>query len=482
MGRVKVNDSVWAVAVESTPETLPGTPTWYNLEVNQPNAFGPTTTTIPRAPITPDRNMRKGGVSDRDVDTGFETDLTGDMFELFIEGFMWKAFSGPATFVPTAATASGFTVAAGGDLVENTLVYTRGFVETANNGLFAVESGSTTTNIAITGLTAEASPPAKVKLEVCGFQGTTGDIEIDSNGDLITTTLDLTTLSLSVGQIIKIGGGTAGTQFATSANNTYGRIKSIAANLIELEHTHTTLAEDDGAGKTIQLLFGRFLNNSSTTAKTYTFENTLVGLGSSNETEYEYTKGNYANQFTLSLPSSEKATVAWEFIGLGWDSPSTTRKSEAENAIDPAKTAAFYTSTDMVRLRVAQTDDTGITTDFKNLTLTVNNDINREKVVGTLGAKYITEQLFNVSFEAEALFTSKELVTEITNNATLTADFVVKNGDGGIAFDIPSLYLGNGQRSFATGETVSINLTGTAFKDDTLGTSLGISLFPYLPD
>lgn len=54
-------------------------------------------------------------------------------------------------------------------------------------------------------------PPANVELDVTGVQGASGDIEIDANGDLTSTILDFTTLNLTPGQMIFIGGD-SGTQ------------------------------------------------------------------------------------------------------------------------------------------------------------------------------------------------------------------------------------------------------------------------------
>jgi len=57
-------------------------------------------------------------------------------------------------------------------------------------------------------------------------------------------------------------------------------------------------------------------------------------------------------------------------------------------------------------------------------------------------------------------------------------DWIVRNDDGAIAVDVPSMTLGNGQRSFPVNETVTAQLTGQAFIDPTFGTSIGVSLFP----
>ena len=61
-------------------------------------------------------------------------------------------------------------------------------------------------------------------------------------------------------------------------------------------------------------------------------------------------------------------------------------------------------------------------------------------------------------------------------------DFILRNNDGAFAIDIPSMTLGGGNRDFPVNETVTINTTGQAYQDDALGTSIGISIFPFLPE
>ncbi|TGV23899.1 hypothetical protein EN811_31160, partial [bacterium M00.F.Ca.ET.168.01.1.1] len=85
------------------------------------------------------------------------------------------------------------------------------------------------------GITDEAAPAAAARMKVVGFQGSSGDITATSTG-IGSTTLDFTTLGLTVGQWIKIGGIAAGEQFATAALNTFARITAIAANALTLDN------------------------------------------------------------------------------------------------------------------------------------------------------------------------------------------------------------------------------------------------------
>jgi hypothetical protein len=60
-------------------------------------------------------------------------------------------------------------------------------------------------------------------------------------------------------------------------------------------------------------------------------------------------------------------------------------------------------------------------------------------------------------------------------------DWILSNDDGAIAYDIPSMDLGNGGRTYPVNASVQAALTGTAFEDATLGTSFSASTFPTVP-
>jgi hypothetical protein len=107
--------------------------------------------------------------------------------------------------------------------------------------------------------------------------------------------------------------------------------------------------------------------------------------------------------------------------------------------------------------------------------------VSAEKVLGTLGAVFMNVGSLAVTSSMEVLFTSDQIVSAIRNNATLTLDVAVKNDDGAVVFDIPSLTLGNGSKDFSANETVRLTVDGTAFGDDVLNTSMGVTSMAYVP-
>lgn len=323
-------------------------------------------------------------------------------------------------------------------------------------------------------------------VEIAGYRGAVGDIQINAGGNLISTVLDFTTLDIMPQQMVWVGGEATLNRFATAANYGWARVVSVAANLIELDKRSATFVVDAGAAKEIDLYFGRFVRNVAVDDADYLerftqFELSFPDLGGVGIDNYEYALGNLANEVTFDLPLADKAVMNVSYIGTDTESPTSVRKTNAATPRDPVKTTAFNTSADIARLRVTEVDEAGLTTDFKSLQITLGNNVSPEKVLGVLGARFMNAGIFTVDLEGQLLFTSGDVTSAIRENRTVTMDFLIRNDNGGIGVDIASMTLGGGDREFPVNETVLVNITGQAFQDPDLGSSIGITLFPYLP-
>lgn len=498
MSRVATNAVSLSYAKEASLGVLPGTPQWKQIEPNTINVFGSTIATVVRNPISKDRQRKKGTITDLDSAVETPADLTMEHGLDFFSNFLFAAWTSVAVWGPyetnTVADVDGsaesFGVSAGGALTAGTLVYARGFTNAANNGLHEVDAGSDATNIVVTtDLTTEASPPAAARVEVCGVRTATGDLDVTVSGTsvtLTTTTLDMTTLGLTAGQVIYIGGEAAANKFVTAGNVGYLRIVSIAANSMVCDKSSGSWATEANTTQDVDIYFGRFLRNvavddSDFLEESFQFEATWTDLEAVGTDAYEYAKGNYCNQLTLNLPLADKATCEFGFVGTDTEPPTTTRASQAANAITPIAVEAFNTTADIARLRITQTNETTLTTYFKSITLTINNNVTPEKVLASLGAAFMNIGNFDVNIEAQVIFTDKDIPSAIRNNTTLTMDFSLENNDGGFFFDFPSITIGGGDKELPENESVLINVPATAFEDTTLGYSMSISHFPFVP-
>jgi len=479
------NETVISYSVEQSPGVLAGSPTFKSLEVNDISTLGATITTTPRNPIANTRGPRKGSPTDLDSSVELPADLTIDSFLDFSQGFMYSSWYSQAKFDPTAVTSTGYTVGSGGNLDAGTLIYARNFQNLENNGLKVVGSASTSTEIKTTGLVAESSPPAGAMVEVAGFQGASGDLQINASGDLTSTALDFTTLGIIVGQKIYIGGNETATQFAGTNNKGLARVRVVEANKLTLDHRDQDYTTDTGAGKTIQIFIGSFIRDQPVQdpkflRETYTFEAAYAGLGAaSNENWYEYAKGNYANTFTFSNPGQALCTLTMGFVGLDTAVPTQTQVSATRKV--PTRTSAFNTSSDYTRIRVNKADETGLTSYFDSLEIAINNNVNARKVLGTLGAAFVNIGSLEVTGTADVIFTDTGVIEAVRNNCTVSLNYGVRNQDGALDFSIPSMTLGGADKSFPRNESITLSITGNAFTDTFFGYVFGITYFPYMP-
>lgn len=530
MGQVLTNDTALIYARESSLGVLPGSPDWKELEPNSLGEFGASITTVARNPISKLRQRRKGTVVDLDAANEYDGDLTLDSLVDFIEAFLFaNAVNGDLTFRGGNAesSTSGYVIAAattaqaaklqytsGGPI---SLVYAAGYVLDANNGLkpLAADVAGTDTKIQVAGL-ADETAPTNAEVSVAGIRAEAGDLALavssgvgtlSSGNNSASNNIDFTTLGLTIGQRIHVGGMTSANRFGSTAggsNDSFGsaRIVTIAAAAITLDKMDATLTASDGTDTgssgtnvAVDLLFGRFIRNVARDNSDYAlishhFEQSYPNLF---ETEpptpvaspngYEYVVGAVASEWTWNLPLTNKSDSTFAFIGTNAEEPvnDAARKSGASSARSPLFTEAFNTSLDFFRLRLEDVDESGLSTDFKSLTVAITNNVTAEKVLALLGARYINVGNFELDVTGEALFTNADVPTRIRNNTTVSMDWLLKNNDGAIAVDVPSATIGSDGKTYPVNETVRIQLSVAAHVDPIFNTSIGVSLFPVFP-
>lgn len=494
MSRVLTNFSGFAFATEETVGNLPVAPSWRTLEPNTVGKATAETTTVARKPISLNRQRRKGVVTDRDSAWEAELDITSEHLLATLPPTMYSVWIGPRYYPVTGVTATGYTVAANGDLAENILIVPTGFRTLANNSpesFKVVGAGSIATEIKTAGLTAEVIPgdgSQNALVEVAGFRGAAGTLRIDANGDLISVAgVDFTALRLQVGQFLGIGNPDDAThRFATAANSGYVRITSVAAAKIIFDKALTTFVVDAGAAKTIDLFFGRWMRNVAVGATDYDeqsmcMETQLTDLGGVGTPKFVYGRGCLVNEMTLNFPGQAKATMSMSLVGTDTDDPDTVRETNASTPMAPIQVAAFSTASDFSRLRVTEIDETGVTSDLKDMTLTFGNNVSPEKTLNNLGARYMNAGTFDVMGELNAILTDSAVMEAVRDNRLMTMEVGILNSDGGFIMDFPSVTLGNGVLDFQPDQSVNIPLRIDAVQDTTFGYTMSVSRFPYAP-
>lgn len=402
----------------------------------------------------------------------------------------WKASTRQAftTATETILSAGGFNMISpfAGVPVQGTLLYARGFTNEANNGLKVVGPSSTKqiSYVTDTGMVAESGND-DTSVFVCGFQATAGDLHIDADGNLTSTILNFNTLGIEPHSAIFIGGLAPATRFATEQDYGLCRVVSVSEHKIELDKRPNLFIADKGTGKTIHIYTGWFIRDVAVDDYTFkqhffSFETTYPGVNDNGTDGYEYAVGNTINTMEMSLPLSDKSEITVSTFGLDVLPITATKQAWTRNRA--LFQEAFSTPNDFIRLRLERSDGYGLSTLFKEFTLTLNNNAGGENVLGKLGPAFTNYGNFDVSTSFQCVFTNPEVTKMIRNNCTVTVDFCLVNNDGAFWFDIPSMTLGGGDKDFTTNEKVKINLTSNAFGDPYPGYTLGVTYFPYLPN
>lgn len=522
MSRSGVNNFGLRFGIETALGVKPTTG-WRLLEPNNPSAFGESITTTERRPLSPDRGRKKGTVVNAESSVEYEGDMTVDAFTDFAEGFIFaqyanKGFDFKSTgdlLPPPVLSSSTWTIAAlsalmGGKMINpaggtSMIVYAKGYTDPANNGLHNISTDAAETDVILTTdstLVAE-TPGTNASLQLAGMRFAIADLALTVTGSTATLVsaadvANWATHGLFVGQYIHLGSDDdAGVRQNGMGDGTdiygYARITSISGATLNLDKLDVNLASDPANSTLTDVLYGRFLRNVPVTAssddnefleRSYAFEGAYADLGGLGTPEYEYALGNFANELVINLPLNDKSTATWGFIGTRTEDITASRATGVVDAVSPLRTVAFNTASGIAAIT---TDVVSAASDvcFKSLTLTLKNNISRENCLGVLGASFINSGLFEVNLEGQMLFTNKDIVNAIKNNTTVTFGATMKNEDGALIFDIPSLAFGDGQREFPVDASILVNISGLAYNDPT-GTipdvSIGISLFAKVPE
>ena len=512
MGRVTTNNTELSFAPETElgkVPVAPGTP-WTLTEPNDITAIGAEITTTPRNPISPTRQRRKGAVTDLDSTLEFEHDTTYGLLEEFVPPFAFaQRTNDDLTKTITAVSGTAVTVSdfptTGGRVGQNALYHVEGLPTVGNNGLKVRNNTAVTaTSVALAGLTAEPSIPARAnpKIRYAGQRvsgATVGAVDTDKGTTSITTLTGADTWGLTVGQMIAITQQNVQSNASTAWQNVlYGRVLTISATEITLDKASlvsdlSTPVRPTGA---VDILFGGLVRNLPATSseyleRSYTFEAVWNNLetpntpGAARADGYEYSKGNYCNSIAISLPGQALSTCTVGFVGTDTEPPKAAREQNATTKLPAPRTAAVNTTSDIARLRIDNIDGTGLTTDFDSLTLTINNNVTPEKVLAQLGGKFVNLGNFEVDLETDVIFSSSGVISAVRNNKDTSMDFILLGEQGAICFDMPKMTLGLSGRNLPRDESVTLSTTGASFGDDRFnpphGTSLHVSFIPFVP-
>lgn len=499
---VSSNISGLSIAEETSLRTLPVTPIWYALEPNTFADFGGTFTTVARETINATRQRLFGTQTDLSVKGGFNIDMTQRNLTRLLQGFFFAdALEKPATqpfngaqIVMTAVTATQYQAAAGlGVFLAGALIAAKGYGVSINNGLKHVTvsaAGALTVDAGST--SAEAAPPAAAQLETVGYRGAAGDLKLSIVGSniLITSTaLDFTTLGLTVGEWIYVGGDNAINRWITAGQTGYGRIGAIAAHTLTLDFTSWAPVADADAGglQKVDLYFGKVIRNAPDPTlvkrRTYQLERSLGNDGTG--IQGEYLVGATPNTFNLNFGTAAKLTADLEYVGMDITTVSGATGLKAGTRVGLLGEAAFNTTHNVFLSRLYVVDPTTLNPPslyafLSALKLEINNGVVPNKAIGVLGGFDESVGDFSVGGTATAYFATIAAVAAIRANSPVGLMLILAQQNAGFIFDIPLLSLGGGGNKITKDRPIDVDLSTNAAKAPQ-GYTLLANFFEFLP-
>lgn len=500
MGKAKSEASSIRLGSEAAWGVAPGAGAWTQTGVNPGGItdWYSKNTYVERDPLSPYASREKGDLVGRTVEPKLTHDLVKDWIDLHA-GPIFRSVAkhgggtGQSLYRPTAAVDGGvgadsFTVPANGAITAGRLIKTRGFANSANNGVFVVDAGSgaVAINVPTGTLVAEAVPPANVTLEVVGVQAAAADITINAAGHLTSTALNFTTLGLNVGQGLIIGGAAAANQFA-SIGQQRAWIKSIAANLIELEDRSWVVgAADAGVGKTIRLGFSRFFRNVPIVGHADYLEQFLhgeleeLGPGTANAAIYTLASGLGVKTFEIDAPLEAKIVTTVSYVGKDIPDPvlAANRPAGPSTAFTPLAVALIDTASDTRKVRLLNASNgSELAVDINSWKLTFENNITPLKTQGDIAAKELIYGKFEPSLTMQAYFSDWEQAKALNDNRDLRWDAYHANHQVGLWWRMPYCALRGGARSYPANSVVTIDMLVPGFRDPLTNVVASLSVF-----
>lgn len=508
VGLSYAEESCYGVLPDVTPDSgAEDGGVWYPLDPNEYSDFGAEIQMTARNPINASRQRRKGVVTDLDASGGFQQDLTHSNLTRLMQGFFFadthervgnKPLNGQtantAGVVDFVATGSKINVEAGKGTkyAVGMLLKSSGFVNSQNNHnvmkITAIATDELTVDVTLVNETYSVG-----KLEVVGFEYTSGDLGIDLTANVLTltSTAGFASQEYQVGEWIFIGGDAAGEKFTLGGSGEnapgYARIEAVAANTLTLKEPTFTPLTDAGAGKTIRIYTGVYLRNENTPSliktRSYQIERTLGN--DANGVQSEVLVGSIPNEFTLNIPSADKITCDLSFIGKDNQVRTGTQglKPGDRTATLPIEDA-YNTSSNVYqqRLFVHGTAPTPVSL-FAYVTsasVTINNNATGRKAIGQLGSFAVSIGDFEVSGELEVYFATVDAITAVKNNSDVGYNVILANDNAGIVYDIPLLSLGGGRVTVQKDEPIMLPLEKQAAENSN-GYTMSATYFSYLP-
>ena len=452
---------------ESVPGTINSNPVFNTILTSVIPSLGPKIETKVSDLITPNRNVVDVTITGQSAEGQYSTSFMMYRMDGLLEEALMNTFTSKTTIANTASNVTGvvaaddkFTFTTGGAafLVGN-IVQTSGFSNSANNGVFLVATKAagyiTVTDLAGSAVTLvdDGAPAYNAMVKVVGYKCGSDDIDATTSG-LTSTSLDFTTLGLSVGERIKIGGSASGTKFTTSANNDFVRISAIAAHAMTFDVLPSGWDDEVSSGsKTLQLFFGDFLRNGTTNL--YSTYREIYNDHS--PVDYKYVSGCMADQLSFSVKQNEAIKCSFNLVGR--DTTLSTSQFSGESTYNHPYIKELNGGNNVAKLLE---NNSAITTPnyMVGLDLAIKNNIQQIVPVGFTTSQGELLGSFDVSGTLNTYFGSNTYFQKLINNDASSLNLQAADRIAGVYFiEIPRLKYTSGTDSVGgLNQSVQLNL------------------------
>ncbi|HVH39231.1 MAG TPA: hypothetical protein VM764_04330 [Gemmatimonadaceae bacterium] len=466
-------------AYASTPGTAPTTD-WQQILVNPSGTqnFHSEQVEVVANPQDPSMVKQLGEQVGENAAPTLVVDWSKDVAYLFGRGFLRSAPKYPwsqAPLRPTAFTTSAITVSGAETLPAGTIIKVTGAANAGNNGVFTLESGSnaTTLNVPASSFTAETvSPAGSVLVEVVGFEFSSGDLNINSDGDLTTSSQDVTVFDLVPGHRVYFRASDDTGSFPDASLTEglhYATIEAApTTNLLQLKHRTFSAAAVSGTGRTVRLYFGACFRNVPFGHADYIREPAwwleLVdpSVGAADADVYSYATSSVLNSLSLSLGVETKIEATLSFMARKIDgyNESADRLAGASSAYRPLQTALYHTMcASMLAFRVVKvSDETEVIGEVNTATFAINHNVMMRKAIGGCGAEGAIFGDIDPGLTGMSIFfEDADQARAISDRTIVRAEMLMKNAQGAIAIDMPTGRLTGGAKTYPENGAVMLD-------------------------
>ncbi len=235
---------------------------------------------------------------------------------------------------------------------------------------------------------------------------------------------DFTSGNLVVDQHIKLSGFVGGNILG---NGIY-RIDSIAALQLEatrIDSTAVTVPSGDPVTVT-----GRVIRNGTANPVSYTYVKKITGIAT---TSYMYYRGCQVSSLNLNFETGAILKGSYDVVGLTEDV--TESAIAGQSFVDVPDYSVMNSVTSVANLLV---DGLATDTEFSSFNLTYDNNINRAKAIGTLGAVGLSSFTLSASASTTIYFEDISAYTSYLASTSFAVTLITKDAsDNYLVFRMP---------------------------------------------